>query len=351
METVIPTTEPTINPKADESQAGRSLKEIISSQITLLASYVTPVMETDDVEAVHKMRVTTRRLQASLDLLQTGEDRLKVRKLKRLLRDWRRVLSEVRNYDVFLLVIEKESASRHSSRHQSFEHLKEILQKRRAERLAKARRHLKKIRLEVITSRLGLEIDLTSAALPTEAEKNSEEKAPDRAIASKPELTDEKAITLRAAQRIEQRVSEFLALAAQSEPATDPADLHQLRIAAKRLRYILELVSDMGYGDTARALAWLRLLQDRIGDWHDLEAIEGEIISIVSRRKFLKEGLAESGSMLQAAAHLQSKKKSLVAKLFPVKVPRTISATSRRLVRSLRGTRARQRSKPLSTNS
>jgi len=342
MESAITTTEPEISSEAGKSKPSRSLKEIITSQIILLASYVTPVMETDDVEAIHKMRVTTRRLQASLDLLQTRQTRLKVRKIKRELRDWRRVLSEVRNYDVFLLVIEKEGASR-SSAHQSFEHLKAILQKRRARRLAKARRYLKKIRLGEICSKLGLDIDLNSTApaaadaeQASEPETDREEKPLDRAVASRPELTDERAIALRAAERIEQRITEFQALAAQSQPATNPAELHQLRIAAKRLRYLLEIVSEMGYGDTARALAWLRLLQDRIGDWHDLEAIEAEIVSIVSRRKFLKENLAESSRMLQAAAHLQTKKEALVGKLFPVKVPRTIAATSRRLVRSLR---------------
>jgi CHAD domain-containing protein len=347
MESAITTTEPEISSKTRKSLPARSLKEIITSQIITLASYVTPVMETDDVEAIHKMRVTTRRLQASLDLLQTRQTKLKVRKIKRELRDWRRVLSEVRNYDVFLLVIEKEGASRSSSR-QSFEHLKAILQKRRAKNLAKARRYLKKVRLGEICSKLGLDIDISSTApAPVDdeqasvaetdtEEKATEEKPLDRPVASRPELTDERAIALRAAERIEQRMIEFEALAAQSQPATNPAELHQLRIAAKRLRYLLEIVSEMGYGDTTRALAWLRLLQDRIGDWHDLEAIEAEIVSIVSRRKFLKENLAESSRMLQAAAHLQSKKKALVGKLFPVKVPRTIAATSRRLVRSLR---------------
>jgi CHAD domain-containing protein len=357
MESAITTTEPEISSQPGKSKPSRSLKEIITSQIILLASYVTPVMETDDVEAIHKMRVTTRRLQASLDLLQTRGSKLKVRKIKRELRDWRRVLSEVRNYDVFLLVIEKEGASRSSTR-QSLEHLKAILQKRRAKRLAKARRYLKKIRLGEICSKLGLDIDLNSTApaaadveQASEPETNREVAPLDRAAASRPELTDERAIALRAAERIEQRVMEFQTLAAESQPATNPAELHQLRIAAKRLRYLLEIVSEMGYGDTARALAWLRLLQDRIGDWHDLEAIEAEIVSIVSRRKFLKENLAESSRMLQAAAHLQNKKEALVGKLFPVKVPRTIAATSRRLVRSLRRnpTSRRRKTQPISS--
>ena len=342
MESAITTTEPEATSAAASVKSPRTLTEIITSQIVLLASYLNPVMESDDPEAIHKMRVTTRRLQASLDLLQTSGGRPKIRKLKKELRNWRRVLSQVRNYDVFLMVIEKEGASRNSARRQSFEHLKSILEKRRARRLAKARRYLKRIDLAQICLKLGLDASpcapkqIEASEDQPPAQESQAEKPPAPFATPVPDLLGERAIALHAAERIEQRLSEFLSLAAQSQPTTNPAELHQLRIAAKRLRYLLEIVSEMGYCDVARALAWLRLLQDRIGDWHDLVAIEEEIIAIASRRKFLKENLAESGRMLQAAAHLQSKKEALVAKLFPVKVPRTLAATSRRVVRALR---------------
>ena len=92
----------------------------------------------------------------------------------------------------------------------------------------------------------------------------------------------------------------------------------------------------MGYGDATRALAWLRTLQDRIGDWHDLESLEQEIIDIVAERSFLKAHLLESSRMLQVAAHLQKKKERLVAKVFPVQVPQNLLATSQRLSKALR---------------
>ena len=343
MESGITTTEPAITSEAVESSQPRSLSEIISSQVLLLSFYLPQVLGGDDVEAIHKMRVTTRRLQASLDLLQTREDKLKIRKMKRRLRNWRRVLSKVRNYDVFLLVIEKEGASRNSARRESFEHLKAVLQKRRARKLAKARSFLKHVKLARLRSKLGLNIDLIPTAPPaTEGNEASQletvtvETPPDPPVSLRPELTDERAIAQRAAERIEQRLAEFLALVAASHSTTDPAELHQVRIAAKRLRYLIEIVSEMGYGDAPRALAWLRRLQDRIGDWHDLVALEEEIISIVSRRRFLEEHIAESSRMLQAASHLQTKKEALVAKLFPLKVPKTLPVASRRLVRSLR---------------
>jgi CHAD domain-containing protein len=329
----------------------RKLAEIIPSQLATLRQHHYAVVTTDEVEAVHKMRVTTRRLQASLDLL---EGEINVRPLKRRLRKWRRMLSTVRNYDVFLLVIDQEAASRRGAREQ-FELLKTVLQKRRAKRAARVKKYLSK--LDVVEE-LGTKLGLSSAAMsslweqPVVADDDSigepaatqflDIDAPVEPIDS-PDVeaptfptVNEQAAAMRAADRLEQRMAEFNALVARSHPTNDPRELHQLRIAAKRVRYLLEAVTDMGFGDASQALTWLRGLQDRIGDWHDLEALEEETIGLVARRRFTKEHLAEAAGLLLAATHLQKRKKLLVSRLFPVRVPAGLSATSRRLVKTLR---------------
>ena len=329
----------------------RKLAEIIPAQLATLRRHHYAVVTTDDVEAVHKMRVSTRRLQASLDLL---EGQVKVRPLKRRLRRWRRMLSNVRNYDVFLLLIEQEAASRRGPR-EHYELLKAVLQKRRAKRAARVKKYLAKVD---VVEQLGTKLGLSTAAMsslweqPVTADVETltepatefgdiETSTPllaDSADLDAPAFpaVDEQGIAMRAAERLEQRMAEFNALVAKSHPTTDPSELHRLRIAAKRVRYLLEAVTEMGFGDATQALTWLRALQDRIGDWHDLEALEEAIILFVSRRKFTKEHLAEAGALLVAAMHLQKRKKALVARLFPVRLPATLSATSRRLVRALR---------------
>ncbi len=320
-------------PAAEQPEA-RNLVEIINSQLEALRNYHRAVLDTTAVEAVHKMRVTTRRLQASLDLL---EREMKVRKLKRRLRNWRRKLSTVRNYDVFLELIEKETPSRGRARQEQLALVKALLQERRLQRSTKIRRFLEDIDVDAITRGLGFSEPLTSAPPDTPLVTDG---APIPTAAVEPSaegrLLNEQGVAGYAAERLDQRLTEFQSLAAQSHPANNAAELHQLRIAAKRVRYLLEIVSEMGYGDARQTLAWLRTLQDRIGDWHDLEALEGEIVAIVSGGEFMKQHLAESGRMLQAAAHLQKKKVTLVAKLFPVRVPRHLETTSQRIARALR---------------
>jgi CHAD domain-containing protein len=317
----------------------RRLGEIIITQLVALQDYHRAVIETGSVDAVHKMRVTTRRLQASLDLL---EREMKVRKFKRRLRSWRRKLSMVRNYDVFLELIEKEAALKRKTRRAQLELVKAILQDRRVRREVKVTQFLQQININAIGTGLGLiAVSKVASAGAGSAGDRAVNEAVDVVneavdVIDPTNFVDERNVAAYAAERLDQRLGEFQTLAAQSLPTNDPSELHQLRIAAKRVRYLLETVTQMGFGEATRALVWLRTLQDRIGDWHDLEALEEEIVLIVSSREFLKHHFAESSQMLQAAAHLQIKKQKLVAKLFPVRVPRLLELTCGRVGRALR---------------
>jgi CHAD domain-containing protein len=328
---------------------GNGLPKIVIEQLSALQQQQRAVLSDGSVEAIHKMRVATRRLQSSLDLLQVKSDHLKTTKLKRRLRDWRRKLSTVRNCDVFLDLIRIEAVSRKAGRGEQFVTLVSILEKKRGERIAEVQEYLKRADIPKFAARLGI----TLRPLPeiTQVVEGEDEAAPSEQATievetgklqgevAPPDLKkwpDEGKIALRTADRIDQRLAEFQALAAQAHATTHPQELHELRIAAKRLRYLLEVVSDQGYGDASRALASLRSIQDRIGDWHDLEALEDEIIGTVSRRKFLKKHLSESAHMLLAAAHIEKKKSALMTRLFPIRVARSVPATSQRLARALR---------------
>jgi CHAD domain-containing protein len=65
-----------------------------------------------------------------------------------------------------------------------------------------------------------------------------------------------------------------------------PATLHKVRIKAKRLRYLLELIRDLGDRSADAPLFWLRRLQQCLGDWHDLEVQEKILLKMSSRRSF-----------------------------------------------------------------
>ena len=348
----LPEVAPAVSLEVSKPEA-RTVADLMRSQLVTLRASHAAVLQTDAVEAIHKMRVTTRRLQAFLDLLQSGPMASEVNKIRRRLRRCRRMLSEVRNYDVFLALINKEASSRTRAQRDQFELLHAILLKRRSIRAARIRKRLERLDIDVVASRLDITLPppkVNESAIPLEidptdgahhevevADQTSDVSAQERGHSRDAAGTiDERTVAARTAGLLEQRLAEFQLLASQSLPTDNPNELHQLRIAAKRLRYLMEITSDLGYGSATAALVYLRSLQDRIGDWHDLHALGEEIVGIVTRPKFVRKNLSESGIMLRAAAHLQRKKQTLVSRLFPVRIPKTVSATSARLAKSLR---------------
>jgi hypothetical protein len=73
--------------------------------------------------------------------------------------------------------------------------------------------------------------------------------------------------------------------------ALDPAQveaLHDMRIAAKRLRYVLELTGDTCFGTYAETgIRRTRELQDLLGEIHDCDVTLPRVLALIGRRREL----------------------------------------------------------------
>jgi CHAD domain-containing protein len=74
-----------------------------------------------------------------------------------------------------------------------------------------------------------------------------------------------------------------------------PERLHALRIAAKKLRYALELAGSLPGVEPAESLALLRSVQERFGHLHDVQVLLGEVeaTAAAARRTVLANGLRD----------------------------------------------------------
>lgn len=105
----------------------------------------------------------------------------------------------------------------------------------------------------------------------------------------------------KAVQRIEKRlgrltrgrfallepIDAMLSEAFEERRLLDPTDvktLHRLRIALKKFRYGIEAVEPLLRGFDRRQLRRLRLLQDRLGDLHDLEVLSSSFRDFAEER-------------------------------------------------------------------
>jgi CHAD domain-containing protein len=240
------------------------------------------VLKGDDPDAIHDMRVASRRLQQVLDLIFPAPLPREARRLRRKIRRCRRALGEVRNCDVLLEYAKRRLARRRSSGREAWSAVQQNIQERRNESFARAIRKLSKLNLAVFYMR-------TKAMLDRLGPKAGQ--APTAQSLAHPNGVPLEPFPIRLAKALIEVWSEFEKQVAASHREPTTASIHAARISAKRLRYLLEVVSQFGMPGGSQALAWLRKMQQHLGDWHDMEVLEEMIIAMMAKPQFLRDHL------------------------------------------------------------
>ena len=240
------------------------------------------VLRGEDPDAIHDFRVASRRLQQMLDLLFPRPHLPKIRKLRRSIRRARRALSVVRNCDVLMQNAERVLRRKRTARREPWEAFRSYLEDRRRKSFRKAARRLGRMNLSAFYVQMRGQLE----ALPDLHSLSH----------SRPE-TDEPSAETSASlsgQLAEGLQEMWLALegraAAWRDERTAPA-LHAVRIAAKRFRYLIEVVHELGDSSAESALGPLRAIQDRLGNWNDLEVMEQMMLEMIASPEYLQEHL------------------------------------------------------------
>ena len=209
-----------------------------------------------DSDAVHDMRVASRRLRSALeDSMPYLKDKAVNSTIKQL-RSIADALGEVRDQDVAILALEK-LASR--TKPEILSTVQDLIRSRKKIR-KEARRSLKKRlkdELEDVSS------DFENALKPsTKSGRNRKHSGPNRANPS---------YTMMATLIVQKRLRELEKLSrGLSKPGTAEA-LHDMRIAAKRLRYAIELFSVCWPSESLTYAKKIARLQSALGQVHDCD--------------------------------------------------------------------------------
>jgi CHAD domain-containing protein len=240
------------------------------------------VLHGDDPDAIHDLRVATRRLQQVIDLIFPSPHSGEIRKLHRGLKRCRGALSEIRNYDVLLERVDTALSRKRTARREAWEAIGDHLRALRSIRLEKSLRKLAKVNLSAIYVRLKecFPSGGESAYAAASSARNGERTALSR-----------EQFHARISKALEGVWTELEQEVAQSHHRHDAAILHRTRIAAKRVRYLIEVINAFNVPGSKEALIWLRSLQTRLGDWHDLAVFEEAVIEMIADRDFLRDQL------------------------------------------------------------
>jgi CHAD domain-containing protein len=228
----------------------RRFQQALGKRLTVLDRDLPAVLE-HDAEALHRTRVASRRLREVLPVIEAPAGVQPRRGNRGRVRRLTRALGGVRDLDVALVLLD-ELAAGHPHAAPLAAAVRDELHRDRAVRYAEMIRSLADIKPGRLTRDLASLVETPHA--PTGAQQHRR-------------LRDR---VFRRAARLNRAVDEAGSLYAFDR-------LHRVRIAAKKLRYVLELVQELTRVGTTRLVTRLKETQDLLGRLHDLEILAGYV--------------------------------------------------------------------------
>jgi inorganic triphosphatase YgiF len=225
-------------------------RRIVARQLHRLRLHDPGTRLGEDPEALHDMRVATRRLRAAVRLFAAGIPASVQTRMSQELRWLGELLGGVRDLDVQLAKLDAFSTAAPAGFRPALGCLHEYLDNERT-------RH-----------RAGMLLGLDTARyfrLLIRLERFAYSRAPRRprdAAALEPVASAGRRAIKKAFRRLRKR-------GAQIQDMPRPEDLHVLRIRAKRLRYLLEFLQELTGKPGRRLVKHLTELQDLLGSYHD----------------------------------------------------------------------------------
>jgi CHAD domain-containing protein len=207
-----------------------------------------PAAQAGDETSVHQARVASRRLRQALPLLGMRADADALDRAGKRVRRITRALGPVRELDVTLLLL-AELQRRKAAPDRAIARVREYVGAERLERRHEMLEEIKPSRLDKLRKRL---VRVAAPESPARPKGN--------ALAEAAAQSSARAAELRSA--IEHAGGIYLA-----------DRLHRVRVAAKKLRYALEIQRELTKSRSTAQLNRLKTQQDLLGRMHDLEIL------------------------------------------------------------------------------
>ena len=228
------------------TQAEADLATIVTRRHDALRAETGPA-RAGKVAGVHQARVASRRLREVVPILGRGLEDVHRKSLRRDLRALTRALGPVRELDVARSMIEELALDSPDAGRLTTAWQDNLERKRRA-----PMRDLRRALGATPRRALDRELDGFAASRTTSGNDRWRQALAQRLSARAEDLRDQ---MVHAGTRYE------------------PEPLHQVRIAAKKLRYVLEITGEARLAAVARPLRTLKAAQESLGRLHDFDVL------------------------------------------------------------------------------
>jgi len=243
--------------------ARTKLVKLIQKRLEKYATLLPKVLITDDADAIHDLRVWSRRLQQALRVAAPTRHAKTSKEILADLRHVRQILGPCRDLDVNIALIKaKRDQCGNPSVEKAWASIKGELASQRQPLIERARRDIARqelfkfvLRVQRLTDSVKRDFDPLEQAMGAMTTSMDGWEASFAATREQP----------------------------------DAARLHRLRIAGKKLRYRAELLLDLGQVKVKPLVASLKEIQTTLGDWHDRAVLLRRIAEFIGRPGFLAD--------------------------------------------------------------
>ena len=223
---------------------------VMLRSVEAMQAEIEGVRAAEDIECIHRMRVASRRLRSAMSVFRETLPVKKQAPWTRTIRDLTRALGEARDTDVQIELIEKVTRSANQ---------------------AKVRPGLNRILLRLTQQRERLQKDVFAALNELEKSRVAAQIQSRYSSASLDSAQFTPALYQLAYSIINEKLNDFLSFEVYLRQPDNTAMLHAMRIAAKRLRYSMEIFAPIYADSLADPLQAARKSQQILGDVHDCD--------------------------------------------------------------------------------
>jgi CHAD domain-containing protein len=265
--------------------------QVIEERLEKMLSYVEGVRMAEDIEAVHDMRVASRRLRAALSIFSSAFPATEFAHFEREVKMVTRALGNARDLDVMIETLQQLDTLLPEHQRAGMEaFIAEKASERKAlqKDVQNALDHLEKSDLRGKFAQMLVKTREThefsrpqeEGKEPTQTNQNGSAAGPEKgrkgaamALTLMPGIHPDNSITENAAIIIPWRIQELLEWEKFVSDPTRVYELHQMRIAAKRLRYTLEIFAPFYGREFSLAIEKIKGFQEQLGSIHDADVL------------------------------------------------------------------------------
>jgi CHAD domain-containing protein len=260
-------------------------EELVRERVRRFMKLLPEVLNDEREEAVHDLRVWSRRLQQVLVTMFPKVPENRAGAVIRALRQARRALSGWRDCDVLLALLDRRLRRlRDLDEQQAWQVVRAYLSNKRENEITRSRQRLARRRLFTLAQR-------------------TEHLLKDRRLETSSNAGETyTGFTATLSGSIRAAYADWQAALAHAAESNSQADAHNFRIKTKRLRYRIELARDLGDKELLLPLNWLKRLQDSLGQCHDQVQLALIATEAVANTELLLKGLRPASLLFKRLA-------------------------------------------------